>query len=139
VTYVYTRIDQFTGFDAFANYANQAGTPFPFSPSWQSVTNIDYKWPISDRLKAFVGGTITYNSKTYAGIGAIQELRIDPYTLVDLRAGVETQDGRYRLWAWGENVANEYYWNNVFAYGNSVSRYVGMPATWGVSLSYRFK
>jgi outer membrane receptor protein involved in Fe transport len=137
-TYVNTRIDEFTGFDAFANFKNEEGTPFPFSPKWQSVTNIDYKWPITSDLNAFAGGSITYNSKTYAGIGAIDLLRIDAFTLLDLRGGIESADGRYRLWVWGKNIANKYYWSNVFAYGNAVSRFVGEPTTWGMSASYRF-
>jgi hypothetical protein len=46
--------------------------------------------------------------------------------------------GRYRIWAWGKNVSSEYYWTNVLPYGNAISRYVGQPATYGVSLSGRF-
>jgi outer membrane receptor protein involved in Fe transport len=40
--YVNTRIDEFTGFDAVAHFGDQSGTPFPFSPEWQSITNLDY-------------------------------------------------------------------------------------------------
>lgn len=138
-TYVRTEIDSFVGFDAFANFADHSGTAFPFAPKWQSVNNIDYEFPLSDRMTGFVGGSLTYNSKTYSGVGEEERLRIDDFLLVDLRAGVELGDGRYRIWAWGKNITNEYYWNNVFAYGNSVSRYVGQPATYGLSFAYRFK
>ena len=44
-TYLETEIDQFIGFNALAQFGNQAGTPFPFSPKWQSITNIDYALP----------------------------------------------------------------------------------------------
>jgi iron complex outermembrane receptor protein len=54
-TYLDTKIDQFTGFNALAHFGNQAGTPFPFSPKWQSITNIDYAFPLSPRMKGFVG------------------------------------------------------------------------------------
>ena len=69
-TYVKTEIDQFTGFDARANFGDQSGTPFPFSPERQSVTNLDYDFPLPRGMKAFVGGSLTYNSETYAGVGA---------------------------------------------------------------------
>ena len=46
--------------------------------------------------------------------------------------------GRYRLWAWGRNVTDELYWNNVFASVNVISRFVGQPATFGLSFSARF-
>jgi len=136
--YVNTRIDEFTGFDAVAHFGDQSGTPFPFSPEWQSITNLDYEFPLSHALKVFLGGSLIYNSDTFAGVGALDLLRIDSFTLLDLRAGVELGDGRYRIWAWGKNVTDEYYWSNVFANGNAVARFVGQPATYGISLSARF-
>jgi iron complex outermembrane recepter protein len=137
-TYLDTKIDQFTGFDALAHFGNQAGTPFPFSPKWQSITNIDYTFPLSPSMRGFVGGSLTYNSKTYAGVGALDLMRIDSFTLLDLRAGLELSNGHYRIWLWGKNVTNEYYWSNVFANGNAIARFVGEPATCGISVSGRF-
>jgi outer membrane receptor protein involved in Fe transport len=136
-TYVETEIDRFIGFNALAHFGNQAGTPFPFTPKWHSITNIDYAFPLSPGMKGFVGGSLTYNSKTYAGVGALDLLRIDSFSLLDLRAGVEFGNGRYRVWGWGKNVTSEYYWSNVFANGNAIARFVGQPATYGVSLSAR--
>jgi hypothetical protein len=121
-----------------AQFGNQSGTPFPFSPKWQSDTNVDDAFPLASGIKGFVGGSLTYNSKTYAGVGALNLLRIDSFTLLDLRAGVEFGNGHYRIWSWGKNVTNEYYWSNVFANGNAIARFVGQPATYGVSLSGRF-
>ena len=138
LTYTHTRIDQFTGFDATAAFGDQSGTPFPFSPAWQSVTNLDYAFPLTDRLRGFVGGTLNYRSSTYAGVGAPESFRIDAYTLLDLRAGIERADGRLRAWGWGRNVTNEYYWTNVFLNANAVARFVGQPATYGVTLAGRF-
>ncbi len=137
-TYSETEIDQFIGFNALAQFGNQAGTPFPFSPKWQSIANIDYAFPLSPSMKGFVGGSLTYNSKTYAGVGALDLMRIDSFTLLDLRAGLELSNGHYRVWLWGKNVTDEYYWSNVFANGNAIARFVGQPATYGISLSGRF-
>jgi iron complex outermembrane recepter protein len=137
-TYLKTQVDRFTGFNALAHFGDQSGTPFPFSPKWRSITNLDDTFPLASGIKGFVGGSLTYNSKTYAGVGGLDLLRIDSFTLLDLRAGVESGSGRYRIWTWGKNVTNEYYWSNVFANGNAISRFVGQPATYGVSLSARF-
>lgn len=136
--YTKTQIDRFTGFDARAQFGDQSGTPFPFSPKWQSITSVDYEFPVSPGLNGFLGGSLIYNSETFAGVGALDLFRIDSFTLLDLRAGVELDGGRYRVWAWGRNVTDEYYWSNVFANGNAISRFVGQPATYGVSLSARF-
>lgn len=136
--YAKTRIDRFTGFDARARFGDHSGTPFPFSPKWQSITNVDYQFPLSPALTGFLGGSLIYNGETFAGVGALDVFRIDSFTLLDLRAGVDLDGGRYRVWAWGKNVTDEYYWSNVFANGNAISRFVGQPATYGIGLSARF-
>ncbi|HEX8450348.1 MAG TPA: TonB-dependent receptor, partial [Allosphingosinicella sp.] len=95
-TWVDSKVQRFTGFDALAGFGDQSGTPFPFAPKWQAVTNLDYERAVSSRAKAFVGAGLTYNSRTYAGIGAVDLLGIDAFALVDLRAGVELDEGRLR-------------------------------------------
>jgi len=137
-TYVRTRVDRFTGYDALANFGDHAGTSFPFSPRWQAVANLDYAVPLAAGTTGFVGGSVTYNSKTYAGIGELDLMRIDGYALLDLRTGLELSGGRYRVWLWGRNVANTYYWSNVFVAGDAASRFAGQPATFGAAFSARF-
>lgn len=136
-TYIDTNIDRFTGFDALARFGNQSGTPFPFSPKWSVAVAADYERPLTAEVDGFVGGSFTYNSQTNAGLGEVDLLRIKSYSLLDLRAGITFQGGRCRLWVWGKNVADTYYWNNVFVAGDSASRFVGEPATYGVSFSER--
>jgi len=141
LTYTETRIDRFVGFDGLTNFADQAGTRFPFAPAWQSVTNLDYEFAISDNVQGIIGASHNYRSGTFAGVGERDALRIAPYALLDLRAGVELGErghGRYRIWMWGRNITNEYYWTNVFANANAVSRFVGQPATYGITISSRF-
>lgn len=140
-TYTHTEIDRFVGYDGLTNFGDQAGTRFPFAPAWQSITNLDYEFPVSKRIRGFVGGSLTHRSGTYAGVGMREALRVDPYTLLDLRAGLVISGrggGGYRVWLWGRNVANEYYWTNVFSNANAVSRFIGQPATYGLTLSSRF-
>ncbi len=138
-TYVDTQIDEFTGFDALANFGDHAGTAFPFSPRWQAVANVDYAFPLAADVTGFVGGSLTHNSKTYAGIGELDLMRIDAYNLLDLRAGVAVAGSKqYRLWLWAKNIRNTYYWSNVFVAGDSASRFAGQPATYGIGFSARF-
>jgi iron complex outermembrane recepter protein len=137
-TCVDTNVDEFTGFDALANFGDHSDTPFPFSPKWQAGADVDYDFPLRGGLRGFVGGSWTYDSHTYAGLGALDLMHIAAYGLLDLRAGTTFGDGRYRAWAWGRNVTDTYYWSNVFVAGDAASRFVGQPATYGVSFSARF-
>ncbi len=80
-TYVETEIDRFTGFDARANFGDHSGTPFPFSPKWQSITNVDYAFPLSPGMKGFVGASLTTTARPTPGVGALDILRIDGLSL----------------------------------------------------------
>jgi outer membrane receptor protein involved in Fe transport len=49
----------------------------------------------------------------------------------------ETSDYKWRFFLWGKNVTNAFYLTNVVQVGDAVIRYTGMPATWGLTVSYR--
>ena len=65
-------------------------------------------------------------------------LRIDGYAVVDLRAGVEAADGSWRGQVWGRNVGNKFYIQNAAHYADAITQIAAMPATYGVSLSFRY-
>jgi len=115
-----------------------AGTAVPYSPKFTSNATADYEWSVSSTWLASIGATVTQQSLSYATVGPTPIDRIDPYVLIDLRAGLSTQDGKYKVQLWGKNVANRFYWNNVSHPYDTVVRYAGMPATYGVTFSARF-
>ena len=119
------------------------GESFPFTPKWSLNYGVGYEWPVGGNLSAFVRANASYQSKTVAAFGAARAategppLDIKSYSLLDLNAGVETRDGSWRAQVWGKNVTNTYYWNNAFYYEDDTVRTTGMPATYGVTLTYR--
>ena len=52
---------------------------------------------------------------------------------------MEDADGRWRAFIWGKNITNTYYWTNVVSGYDTVSRFAGLPATYGVTVSYKFR
>jgi len=139
VTYLDSTIKEFIGINGIGNKANYAGTSIPFAPKWNATAAADYEWPFSNTVSGFVGANLTMNSKTYAVLGNDPTSEIESYALLDLRAGVDTSDGRWRLQFWGKNVTNKYYWNNAIVVYDQRVRYAGQPLTYGVTASYRFK
>ncbi len=151
-TYIDATIDQFTGINAGGVEGDFANTPIPYTPKYQLGANIDYNTPITSELDAFVGGSLAFRSSTSSVIGGNRNpgtltasalggapiFEIDDYVLVDLRAGVQSADERWRLTVWGKNVFNQYYWQNAITVGDTVSRFTGKPATYGVSLSFKY-
>lgn len=148
-TYLDATIKEFTGINAAGVTANFAGESVPYTPKFQVGSNIDYEFPLSDNLTGFVGSSVNFRSKTVATIGGninpagttspvTTIFGINDYVLVDLRAGIAAANGKWRASVWGKNVFNEYYWNNVVAAFDTIGRYPGKPATYGVSLSFNY-
>jgi outer membrane receptor protein involved in Fe transport len=137
-SYIDSRVlDHFTNYDATAALVDFNGEAFPNTPKWQFVSDIDYRRDITDKLRAFVGAAVQSQSSTYSELGELPLLKVDGYTLVDLRAGVETRDGVWRLTFWGRNVGNTYYWTTSNPDLDTWVRFAGMPRTFGLTLEYR--
>jgi outer membrane receptor protein involved in Fe transport len=138
LTYVHSRIGNFVNIDPYGVSQNFEGEAFPNTPKWQFNASADYQTTLTNGLNAFVGGNLTYRSKTNGGLGEYEILEIDGYTLVDLRAGVASSDDRWRFTVWGRNIFNKYYWTNAYRIADISARFAGQPATYGATLSFRY-
>jgi outer membrane receptor protein involved in Fe transport len=143
ITYVNSRVQQDPRLPAltltpFGLPTSYVGEAFPNTPRWQAVGDVEQTIPTKGNISFFAGGSITYRSGAQAAFGEAPQFRIDPYTLIDLRAGVQDIDGKWRIQVWGLNVTNKYYWINVGRPIDSVSRYAGRPATYGITASARY-
>ncbi len=130
-------LDDFTNFDPGGALRNFDGESFPNTPEWHFVGDISYTRPVSDSFNLILGANVAYEGETNAQLGELERLAVDAYTLVDLRAGLEAQDGAWRLMVWGRNVGDEYYWTTGNANLDTTVRFAGMPATYGISLTFR--
>jgi iron complex outermembrane receptor protein len=146
VSYSRSRVDgAYQNYDAFGVLSNFGGEPFPLAPAWQANLDTEYRWNISASSTAFVGANINHQGRTVsffynrdpAALYPSNALEIPEYTLLDLRAGLQT--GPWRVQFWGRNVTNKYYWLSADAQGDVVLRYAGMPVTYGVTANYRYK
>src|SRR3546814_3202717 len=60
-------------------------------------------------------------------------------TLVSARLGVEAPDGRWAVFGWGRNIFNKYYWTNTIQTYDTVVRYAGRPAEYGLTVRFKFQ
>lgn len=140
VSYTNSRIlGNFTNFTPQGVVENFAGEPFPYAPRWQATGSADYKWSISNTWLATIGGNVSYQSKTNGQLGQAPVYNIKAFTLVDLRAGVESKSGAYRFSVWGTNVFNEFYLTRAYRSFDFDVRTTGMPARYGVTFAFRYK
>jgi outer membrane receptor protein involved in Fe transport len=154
LTYLDAKITKYDGVNAAGLRDNFAGTDIPFTPKWQYTLSADYTVPMSGSFRPFLGATVTGRSQSISIVGGDRGLTPQPgyraavplgttfnlpsYTLLDLRAGVEAEDGSWRLMVWGKNITNKYYWQNAITSYDVVTRYAGQPATYGVTFGYKF-
>ena len=138
-TYLDATIDKFVGLAISGQLNNYAGSRIPYTPRLQVGGNANYEFPINETTQGFVGGQVTYRSDTNASVGSPKLFDLPAYTLLDLQAGVDFKNGRYRVMVWGKNVTNQFYVTNVISPivdGNS--RFTGRPTSYGVTVSFHY-
>jgi outer membrane receptor protein involved in Fe transport len=59
------------------------------------------------------------------------------YTTVDLRVGYESANGHWTAMLWGKNIFNRYYFTSSNQYLDITSRYTGLPAQYGLTVSFK--
>ncbi len=161
VSYAKSEVDgTFFNYDPFFGPTNPdqkdfSGEKFPNAPTWTANFDAEYDWNLQSGWTAFFGGHVNYQSDTVGffydrcqdparsctrtalpGLVGNSKLVIPERTLLDLRAGVEND--KWRIWAWGENVTDEYYWTDSAHVNDALVRYTGMPRTYGVTVRVNF-
>lgn len=138
-SYVNSKIKEFTGYGQTPEVQSFSGSAFPNTPKWQATADAQYTWNVSSNIQTFVGANVRYQGLSYATFFEVPDFRIKPYTLLDLRAGIQADDGAWRVSVWGRNVTNEYYWLGVFRGTDTTYRQPARPATYGITFTTRWK
>lgn len=129
-------------YNAAGYTGNFDGSTLPYTPEFSGNIDVQYDFAAWSGWDGFVGGSMTYqgdqNTTFETDVLKADDFAIEGYALLDLRVGVESQDGRWRATAYGRNVTDESYVTAVSTYLDTLIRYRGKPSLWGVSLGYRF-
>lgn len=139
-TYLDTKVTRsFRNYTAFGQLADFKGARFPYTPRWQLNAEAEYSWRLGQDIDGFVWAGATHRSATNGDFVADRRLAIKAYALLDLSAGIEAADGSWQASIFGRNVTGEYYWQTATRRADTVVRYAGQPATYGVTLAYRWQ
>lgn len=137
-SYIKSRVSDFFSTNAYGVERNFDGTELPNVPRWQLNGMARYEFAIGNTSKFFLSGNASYQSRVYNSLGEIRELSSPGYVLVDGSLGVEGGDGRWRASVWGRNIFNKNYVVTSLVATDTITRYMGMPATYGLTLSYKY-
>jgi iron complex outermembrane receptor protein len=139
-TYAESKVtSSFLNYNPYGVPVNFKGESFPYTPRLEANVDTEYSFPLVAHTEGFVGAGAEHRTTTSTAFGGLPLFRIPAYTLVDLRAGIDDPDQKWRVWLWGRNVLNKFYYTSLsFAPSDATVRSPGMPAMFGVSASYRF-
>lgn len=141
------------------NTEDLSGNVLPYTPKWSGAVNVDYRHELSNGGAPFAGFSVNAKSGQDAAIGGgsatlpvmpgnrfriapgigPNPYTIDGYATVDARLGYEAPDGQWKVMIWGKNIFDKYYWTAVIPSNDSSARLAGRPATYGVTLGFRFE
>jgi outer membrane receptor protein involved in Fe transport len=143
VTYLGSKITgSFQGINVIGVQEDFKGSPIPFAPKWNASVTGDYTTPLPAGLLFNIGANLNSNSTTQAAIGgdALTQsvTKIPSFTTLGAHLGVSSEDNRWGVQLWGENLTNKYYWNNVVQVYDTNVRYAAMPITYGVRFRLSF-
>jgi iron complex outermembrane recepter protein len=129
-------------YNAAGYTGNFQGSALPYTPKFSANFDAQYEFPLSDSIKGFLGGTVVYQGSqnttfTNAALPAT-DFEIRSYATLDLRAGLTTANDRWRVTVYGQNVTDKSYVTAVSTFLDTLIRYRGRPAVYGVSVSYKY-
>lgn len=135
-SYLDAEVEEFTGINNEGDTIDYAGARFNFTPEWSGTLLLNYTRPVGERWRLILGADCNYTGQTNAQLGGDPRFSQPQYTLVNARVGVGSADERWSLSLFGRNLGDEYYVLGTFNPGDTISRYTGMPRTFGLALRY---
>lgn len=158
VSYLETEISGFVGTNQTGQRLNFDDSEFPFSAKLQLSATAKYEWDITDALLGNIAVDLSYTDDSradFTGKGSYQldndnlpdltkpygfdeDYVIEGYTLINARMGIADNTDKWAASVWVRNLTNEFYITNTIQHGDMVSRYAGMPRTYGITVDYSF-
>ena len=118
-----------------------AGNRFRLQPEIIAAGGATLRLPLRDGISVYATPSISYQSKVFFELPNREGISQDGYALVNLRAGIEFADGRYRIGGFARNLANERYLIDAGNTGGTFGTptYIaGEPRFYGIELYGRF-
>lgn len=122
------------------------GTPLaeiPRAPDYTAVLGALYQAPLADSVEWFLGGEVLARGESFLTIDNQEDGRVGAHALINIQAGLEAPDGRWRLTFWGRNIGDETVKQRLFDLaGQDVigQKFIILnePATYGVNLRLQY-
>jgi iron complex outermembrane receptor protein len=140
--YLDTEIKEWQAVDATSAwpttvYRDASGGTLAQSPEWSHNLLAKYEWSVSDNLIVDIAVDYSYQDETSGGV--LAENATESFSTTNIRMGIGSDDGQWRVTLWGRNITDEYYYPAAYKGGNGpYVRSAGLPRTYGINLSYNY-
>jgi len=129
---------EFTDYPTSATTSND-GNRIQYAPELNASAAIQYVMPVFATVDLVFRAEYTYKSDFFINPSNDEESRVPSVDLINGRLGLRSQDGKWDVYLWGKNLADEDYLisrqsNTPQVVGGSY----GVPRTYGLSVSYNF-
>ncbi|UVO49586.1 TonB-dependent receptor [Sphingomonas sp. SUN019] len=118
-----------------------AGARFRLQPKVTASGGATIRLPFTNGVEFYATPSASYQSKVFFELPNSEAISQDGYVLVNLRAGVEFAEGRYRIGGFARNLTNRRYLIDAGNTGGGfgVPTYIaGEPRFYGVEVAGRF-
>jgi outer membrane receptor protein involved in Fe transport len=139
VTYADTKYGNFT--PPFAALFRLPNSQMSFAPRWSGSLSTTYERPLGGSLLWRANAGAKHTSKYNTGSDLNPTKAQGAITLVNARLGIGSQNKRWMLEAWAQNLTNEEYYQVVFdatLQTGTLDAYLGAPRTYGITLRAQF-
>jgi outer membrane receptor protein involved in Fe transport len=117
-----------------------AGNKFRLQPAFTASGGINFRMPVGGAT-LYIAPNATYRSKVFFELPNSEAISQKGYTLVNIRAGVELADGRYRIGGFARNLLDKRYLIDAGNTGGGfgIPTYIaGEPRLYGIELAGKF-
>ncbi|HEX5787760.1 MAG TPA: TonB-dependent receptor [Woeseiaceae bacterium] len=125
-----------------------AGATLTHAPEWSVTGTLNWEMQVSDGWGAFAFLDARWTDSHNTGSDLDPEKHQPSYTVVNGRIGLVSDDDRWSIELWAQNLFDEEYIQVAFDSPiqntagaqplESYSAFLGDPRTWGMTLGYRF-
>ncbi len=118
------------------------GDELPFVPKWASTLSADYQWALGNRVRSFVGFTLSYTDARetdFVSKPSLYRVELPAFTTADFRLGVDYDRYKVTLFVKNANDAKGYVGSQPLkSAGAPYELTLINPRTVGVSLAAKF-
>ena len=117
--------------------ADFTGNRLQTAPENTFSAGFNFRHPIKDMGNLLLNASYSWQDDYFTGASNSPNFLIDSYGLVNASIGFETDDGRWRISLWGNNLSDKEY---VLIRGTSgaIGEYYGTPLTYGATLTFNY-